>query len=293
MRARAAAAVALAVLLGCGESETSRTVARPDTAPKPASAAASEAPGVRIRRQPDGTLRVRAHRAARPDVLAELAQVAGFTVAAGPTPPGGPIDLELARASAEDVLAAILADIPHHLEYAPARGGAKLVRVTIGAAPRPAPPPSATVSSAERDSNAPDPRAESLDPRDDETARDDGERLEGTPDELIAAVAGAPDPATRAAAARALGDIEGGEEAFRAAQALRTALADRDPQVLAAAITALEGLHDVIPDPAHVAAVRRLRDHADPRVRAAAASFLQWTEDDDPMGSHGTQDDER
>jgi hypothetical protein len=84
----------------------------------------------------------------------------------------------------------------------------------------------------------------------------------------------------RATAAASLAEVEGGETAFRAGEALLAATADPDPGVAAAAIRALEDVHDVVPDPRFRARITALTDHADPRVRAAAASFLEWTEDE-------------
>jgi hypothetical protein len=277
---RGAVALALAVLLGCGDPEADRAEP-PAAAPAPAAkrAAARETAGVRIRRQPDGRLRVRAHRTPRGQVLRELARVAGFAVEG--MAPSGSVDLELESASAEEVLAAALGAIEYDLAYAPARDEAELVRVSLGAARRRRAP--AHEAKAPRatppEEPAPNPRSRSEAPRF-SAERDDGERLEGEPRELMASLASAADPGTRAAAARALGDLEGGEDAFLAAQALLRSLSDRDPQVLAASITALEALHDLIPDPRHLEAVRRLRDHADPGVRSAAAAFLAWTDDE-------------
>jgi hypothetical protein len=276
-----AAALALAVLLGCGEREAEQA-APPAATPAPAASApvARELQGVRIRRQPDGRLRVRAHRAPRGDVLRELGKVAGFAVEG--IPPTGSVDLELESASAEDVLAAVLDAVAHDLEYAPARDEAELVRVVLGprrarpAAPAREAAPPAKLPTEEAEA---DPRSRSEAVRV-QAGRDPGERLEGEPRELMASLASAADPGTRAAAARALGDLEGGEDAFLAAQALLRSLSDRDPQVLAASITALESLHDLIPDPRHLEAVRRLRDHADPEVRRAATAFLAWTDDE-------------
>jgi hypothetical protein len=281
-RARAAA-IAAALLLGCGDANEPRPAPAPAAAPAGAPAArASEPPGVRIRRETDGRLRVRAHRASRFAVLQELARTASFAVSPGiGSPPPREIDLELAGAAPEDVLEAILDDVPHHLHYAPDRGEAVLVRVTIGGLPqalRAESPPTAEETPPTEEPAAREPGSAARGDR--MRPRNEGDRLDGEPPELIDALSRAPDAATRVSAARALGDVEGGEEAFRAAHALVAALADRDPAVVAAAIDALAGIHDVIPDPAQVAAVRRLRDHADPAVRAAAAEFLAWTEDE-------------
>jgi hypothetical protein len=270
-----AAAFAVALLLGCGEDRAAAP------APQARSAQRSAEPsGVRIRRQPDGRLRVRAHLAPSSQVLEELARVEGFTVVqASRVAAGRSSDLDLTNASVEDVLASVLRDVPYHVAYGPAHGpgDAEVLRLTVGRAPERRP-----AESAPPDEPAPATHAEPERGKERvERAREpDGERLEGEPRELTAALTGAPDPATRAAAARALGDVEGGEDAFRAARSLLGALSDRDPEVVAATIDALENLHDLIPDPAHLVAVRKLREHPDPRVRSAAEAFLAWTEDE-------------
>jgi HEAT repeat protein len=99
-------------------------------------------------------------------------------------------------------------------------------------------------------------------------------------DALRELLANDPDPEVRRSAAESLGEVDGGEVAFRAGDALLEATLDADPAVAAAAIRALEDVHDVVPDPRFRARVAALAGHPDPRVRAAAASFLEWTEDD-------------
>ena len=84
----------------------------------------------------------------------------------------------------------------------------------------------------------------------------------------------------RASAAAALGEAEGGESAYRAVDALLGALGDADAGVVAAAVQALEDLHDLLPDPRIAAAVTPLARHGDARVRKAAESFREWTEDE-------------
>jgi hypothetical protein len=271
-----AAAFAVALLLGCGEDRAAAPAPAPQARP---AQRRSEPAGVRIRRQPDGRLRVRANRAPSAQVLEELARVEGFTVAqASRVAASRSPDLDLTNASAEDVLASVLREVPYHVEYGPAHGAgdAEIVRLTVGRARarRPA-------ENLRAEEPAPAARAEPErgKQRVERARAPEGERLEGEPGELTAALTGAPDPATRAAAARALGDIEGGEDAFRAARSLVGALSDHDPEVVAAAVDALESLHDLIPDPAHLVAVRKLRDHSDPRVRSAAEAFLEWNED--------------
>jgi HEAT repeat protein len=97
---------------------------------------------------------------------------------------------------------------------------------------------------------------------------------------LAELLASDPSPAVRAAAASSLGDAEGGESAYRAVDVLLGVLGDGDASVVTAAISALEDLHDLMPDPRIRAGVEALARHGDPKVRGAVASFREWTEDE-------------
>jgi hypothetical protein len=89
-----------------------------------------------------------------------------------------------------------------------------------------------------------------------------------------------PSPRVRARAAASLADVQLGEEAFAAADALLAALDDSDPAVVAAAVRALEDVHDVLPDPRIREAVAPLAASADPEVSEAVRSLLAWTEEE-------------
>jgi len=297
---RAAPGLALlAVLLGCGEPE-----ATPPPAPRAAArpTVSAIAPRLEVSRAGDGSLRVVARRAPRFRVLQELARTAGFAVSTGVgRPPARDLDLDLRGASVEQALAQVLADVPHHLHYAPstAKGGeVALRRVTVGLLPA-APPASARRAERLPDDEIeppsrerrPDPPSEAERLAEIERkrgSRDPSERRRAVelmrPEEelatLLEVLASDPDPSVRESAAESLAEVEGGESAFRAGEALLAATLDPHAGVAAAAIRALEDVHDVVPDPRFRARITALADHADPRVRSAASSFLEWTEDD-------------
>jgi len=268
---------------------------------QPLPPAEAEASRLRVSRAEGGRLRVVARAAPRRQVLEELARSAGFTVNEGLGGlPARDLDLDLEAASVEEALALVLADVPRHLHYepAPGTGEATLRRVTVGrlpdaeaAAAAEAEPPAAQRVSpsgrrpvdavpsererlaaieAARDSRDPEARAYAA------SLMRPEEELEA----LLALLARDPDAQVRASAASSLGDAEGGETAFRAGEALLAAVGDVDPAVAAAAIGALEDVHDLVPDPRYRARIAPLARHPDARVRAAAASFLEWTEDD-------------
>jgi hypothetical protein len=210
-------------------------------------------------------------------VLAELARAAGLEMRAPASRASRRrIELELEGASLDAALGAILGDVAHTRHYGPGGPGspeATLRAVTVG------PPVSAPAQEApeQRATGAPDPRN-----------GDDAERAlavsslgpETELAELVGALRGDPSPEVRRHAAEALGGVEGGEDAFRAADALMAALADPDPDVVASAVRALEDVHDVLPDPRIRASVAALAAHRDPAVRGAVAAFLEWTDDE-------------
>jgi hypothetical protein len=251
-------------------------------APPPARRAAARAPArveakeprVVVRRQADGTFRVVARGAPRFHVLQELARAAGLV-----TRPGAGrvasrrLELDLDGVSLEAALGAILGDVAHTLHYEPAGAGSaevSLRAVTVGA---PVPPPIARASAPVGEPGAAGARR---------SARP--ERSERPPDtselaELTERLARDPSAEARAQAADALAAVEGGEDAFRAADALLEALRDSDPGVVVAAVQALEDLHDVLPDPRIRRAVAALARHPDPHVREAVSSFREWTEE--------------
>jgi hypothetical protein len=300
-------------LLACRGEEAPRPAA--GTAPAPqATAAGARAPGrdaelppgrAEVRREADGSLRVRARAAPRLAVLQKLTRAAGFAITPGlGHPPPRSLDLDLAGVSVEQALDAVLGDVPHHLHYEVAGDEAVLRRVTIGmlrtSGAAAAPGSEAELGAREEKPRlgAPswaDRRAGSQ--RDEESrraaiedgrdSRDETERAAAAalmrPEEdlpqLLEYLASDPSAAVRANAAGALADVDGGENAFRAADALLAALRDSDPAVVAAAVGALEDLYDVLPDPRLRTGVAALENHTDPRVRAAVATFREWTED--------------
>lgn len=299
-----ACAATLLLLIACGEPESAAPQAAAPARKLAHAAPARDAgaPRLRVARASDGSLRVEARQVPRFQVLQELARTAGFSVRAGSgRPPPRTLDLDLEGVSAEQALARILGDVPHHLDYEPdaAAGESVLRRVTVGLLPTAAagehPAKRARFKSprSEERSEAQEPA-----PRSDEERRAEIEAKRGSRDaaeraraaalmrpeeqlaDLAATLASDPDPGVRASAAGALGEVEGGEIAFQAADALLAATLDPDPEVAAAAIVGLESVHDVLPDPRFRARVAALAGHRDPRVRAAVASFLEWTDDD-------------
>jgi hypothetical protein len=312
VRARALGAALAALVLACGPDESVPPAAPPGgpspSAQRSAPAAPREEAGrARVERLADGRFRVRSRGASRFLVLQELAGAARFTIrpGAGVAPPLF-LDLDLDGVSAEAALARILAGVPYHLHYeADAPGGeVALRRVTVGLLPGAPGAPAAAPSSARAsggggktpsvfDRGARQGRALGEAERRAEIeanlhARSDEDRARAASlmradeqlPELGELLAKDPSPLVRARAATSLGEAEGGEPAFHAVDALLGALGDADAGVVAAAVAALEDLHDLIPDPRIRAAVSPLAGHADPRVRAAAESFREWTEDE-------------
>jgi len=316
VRARALAAALAALVLACGPEEGAPPVGPSPSAQRGAPAAPQEEAGrARVERLPDGRFRVRCRGASRFLVLQELAGAARFAIRPGAgTAPPLLLDLDLEGVSAEAALARILAGVPFHLHYeADAPGGeVALRRVTVGLLPG-APGPRAAAPAAARgsggrgeppsggggkrpsvfDRGARQGRALGEEERRAEIdanlhSRSDEERAHAASlmradeqlPELGELLGKDPSPLVRARAATSLGEAEGGEPAFHAVDALLGALGDADAGVVAAAVAALEDLHDLIPDPRIRAAVAPLAGHTDPRVRAAAESFREWTEDE-------------
>jgi hypothetical protein len=306
-----ALAAALALLAACGGDEE-RAGAPPAPPPRSAPAAVAEDAGaLRVERAGEGRFRVRAKGASRFLVLQELARVAHFSIRPGiGAAPPLLLDLDLDEVSAETALARILRGVPYHLHYEaePAgRAEVALRRVTVGLLPPEIPLGAAQPLAADRaPRRAGDARgaieafAESRRQRavSDEERRAEIEshlhsrieedrvlaaslmRVEEDLPALAELLASDPSPAVRAAAAASLGDAEGGESAYGAVDALIGVLGDGDAGVVAAAIGALEDLHDLMPDPRIREAVAALARHGDPKVRGAVASFREWTEDE-------------
>ena len=254
---------------------------------------------------------MRARGASRFLVLQELARVARFSIRPGAgTAPPLRLDLDLEGVSVEAALARILGDVPYHLHYEAlaAEGGevalrqrhrrpaARRARGARGSSARGARRKTQREGRARARGPAAD-GARSAPSSDEERlaeieakrhSRLDDERAEAAslmraeeqlPD-LVLMLSSDASAQVRASAAAALGEAEGGESAFRAVDALLAALHDADPGVVAAAVQALEDLHDLLPDPRIAAAVAPLARHGDARVRKAAESFREWTEDE-------------
>jgi hypothetical protein len=263
--------------------------------------------GVAVSAEGGGRYRVVARGAPRFQVLQELARTAGFEIEVGTGDPSPLrlIELDLDGAGAEEALAEILGDVPRELHYEPAAPGAdaaRLARVTVGLPP-PVPIASATVPPPEpggeglvlhprrgrrgagRAQSEEDRLAEieakrrSSDPADRARAAELMEPEQELP-ALLTYLADDPSGEVRARAAESLADVPEGERAFRVREGLLGALRDPDPAVVAAAVTSLEDLYDVLPDPRIRARVLALGGRGDPRVRAAVDSFREWTEDE-------------
>jgi hypothetical protein len=262
--------------------------------------------GVAVRAEDGGRYRVVARGAPRFQVLQELARAAGFEIEVGVGDPSPLrlIEVDLDGAAAEEALAEILGDVPRELHYEPAAPGtdaARLARVTVGlappvpiaaAAPPPAPGGEGLVPRSRRGRRgAARPQSEedrlaeieakrrSSDPADRARAAELMEPEQELP-ALLAYLADDPSGEVRARAAESLADVPEGERAFRVREGLLGALRDPDPAVVAAAVTSLEDLYDVLPDPRIRARVLALGGRGDPRVRAAVDSFREWTEDE-------------
>jgi HEAT repeats len=264
--------------------------------------------GVSVRAEDGGRYRVVARGAPRFQVLQELARAAGFEIeiGAGDPSPLHLIEVDLDGVRAEEALAEILGNVPRQLHYEPAAPGAdaaRLARVTVGlelpgrvaaAAPPPPPEPGSTGlvhhprgtrRGAERALSEEDRLAEieakrhASDPADRARAAELMEPEQDLP-ALLAFLADDPSGEVRARAAESLADVPEGESAFRVREGLLGALRDPDPAVVAAAVTSLEDLYDVLPDPRIRARVLALGRRGDPRVRAAVDSFREWTEDE-------------
>jgi hypothetical protein len=296
-----------ALALACGGPASEEPVGTKTPAPGSESITARvTTPGVEARRRADGDLDLVALEVERLEVLAALAEAAGLHVRKGLGRPGPRVlDLTLRGATAEEALAAVLSGVPHHLHYERDAGGTvALSAVTVGLLPEP------TAAAAERTRFL-----ERMDLRHRVRRGRTTEELEAIwadrmqrvakrreeietkrrapnsvdraraaslmlADEhlgaLIELLGSDPSPEVRASAAASLADAEAGADAFEAAAALLAALEDPAPEVVTAAVEALEDIHDVMPDPRIRHAVADQAEHPDPEVRAAVASFEDW-----------------
>lgn len=307
---RGAAALGVALLVaGCGDCGP-----RPTSAPAPPPRAAEPAPlpeagGVRVSRSGD-RYTVLASGAAPADVLAELSVAAGFRVEQGDEAPAAPLRLALQDVPLERALAAILPGVAYQVHYEFADGDPSperplgerpvvLTRVSVGerpqrgeAEPGAAVPAARTAEPGERDEEREQQRAE-REARDRERAlaldRDSRDprasvRLEAIeqmePDgddrlRLAALLREDTVPEVRVAAAERLGD----GDPFEVVDSLLEALADPEPEVVAAAVRSLEDVYAEAPDPRIRVAVTALREHRDAGVREAVARFEEWLDE--------------
>ena len=294
---------ALLLLLACGEPLATEP-AEPPTAPGDGPAPAA------VVRNATGTFDVSLERVPRARALDLLADAAGFGVVPGRGRPAPEhVSVKLAGATADEALAAILAGVPYHVhhERGPDGGAVTLRRVTVGPLP---PPAQRGEGRARLGQRVRERRIAAAQLTPDEIARlrlerrerhaDRRawiERLRDSPDERERARAAAMmradrdldalvgylledrSPEVRERAAESLADASAGEDAITASEALIEALSDPEPQVVAAAVSALEDVHDTLPDARIRDAVAALRDDPDPAVRDAVEDFVRWTEE--------------
>jgi hypothetical protein len=302
-------ALLLLLVAACGR-EPARS---PAPAAPPSRAAESPAPdlpppGEARAARLGGRYSVLATDAAPAEILAALAAAAGFEVEGAGGAPEAPRSLALREVTLESALASILGGVAYDVQFAPGTGAAgamptpirvRIARDPAGAGPRPGPtpeaprprPPPGTEAGAEA-SSARDPaalesaraeaeRAESVargwtDPRDavrlEAVAQMDPE---AAPDRarLGALLRADPSPEVRIAAAEAL--AEG--DPFAVMDALLGALEDPEPEVIAAAVRALEDVYEEAPSPRIRERIQGLAQHRDATVREAVAEFEEWS----------------
>lgn len=291
--------------LGCGDA------AERDRPPAPASAPTADpaaGTGPTITRNADGTFDVHATGQPRARVLDALADAAGFGIVPGRgNPAPRPLTLQLERASVDAAIRGVLRGIPHHLHYERRTDGGpvELRRVTLGLLPPPEArgegrarlgqrllerrrilaertPEDFEQLQIERRERAAERRAwiENLrdSPIDEERSRAASlMKPERDLDALVGYLLEDESAEVRERAAESLADADAGEDAITAAEVLIEALSDAEPQVVAAAVAALEDVHDTLPDAEIRRAVGELREHPDPAVRDAVEDFIRWT----------------
>jgi hypothetical protein len=292
--------------LACGD-------ARPadDDSPAPVpSGTDTSAPTARpwVTRNTDGAFDVAVSAEPRTRVLDALAGAADFGVVPGQGRPAPHrLTLHLEGVSVDEALTEILAGVPHHVHYERGANGGPVAlrRVTVGLLP----PPEARGEGRARLGQRLRERRQALaqrTPEDLERLRIEREEraaertawidhLHDSPlprDRSRAATLMKPDrdldalvgylledesADVRERAAESLADASAGEDALTAAEALLEALADPEPAVVAAAVAALEDVHDTLPDARIREAVGELSEHPDPAVREAVEDFVRWT----------------
>jgi hypothetical protein len=282
----ASALLALAVFgvsCTCGEDGPAATPPAPIAPPSGEPEPELPAPGSALFWSSAAGFNALVNEVSRPLALQQLAREARFElVFAEELDARDTIVLQAVGVPLEDILADLLEDIPHELDYGrdPDDGRRVLTRVTVGAAASaeaPAPERRAAVppESMLQDRD-PELRAElyrQLEDPDPELRAEAAAWLD-TDDEGIARLgeilANDPSPLVRAAAAETLGE----EESPVAVQLLLRALRDPDPQVVVEALDALEYIGDetIIPE------LSFLREHPSPEVREAAAEAIDWLE---------------
>lgn len=288
--------------VACGDAREpagSSPAAAPSGAPSPAPW---------VTRNADGSFDVTVNAEPRARVLDALAAAADFGVVPGQGRPAPHrLTLHLQQASLDEALTEILAGVPHHVHYERGANGGSVAlrRVTVGLLP---PPESRGEGRArlgqrlrlrrqelaqrspedlerlriEREERAAERRAWIEHLRDSPLPRDRGRaatlmKPDHDLDALVGYLLEDASADVRERAAESLADASAGEDALTAAEALLEALSDPDPQVVTAAVAALEDVHDTLPDARIRRAVGELSEHPDPAVREAVEDFVRWT----------------
>ena len=301
--------------LGCGETESkqegagvrSERAAPPEEPAAPAPPPPPPAPGSARIEFADGLVTVVSNAAPRDALLAQLGEAAGFRLATGELD-ARPVTLRIERARLEDAVSALVGDLPYRIgyEFDLQRDRHVVSRLRVGV-PRPSriadrPPrgrrstrrsaadeaaawrPGRVAISEEKRREIDERVAEAEWAEADlaEQLRSSGARVraeaaaeidpsgEGL-QTLLDALYDDPEASVRTAAARRLGDADG----FAAVAGLVDALGDPDPEVVVAAIEALEFHHDetIVPYLRELAG-----GHPDAGVRSAAASAIESLE---------------
>ena len=291
-------------VLACGDAREP-TITAPATTDTPAR---TSAPPAWVTLNADGSFDLAVEAAPRARVLDALAKAADFGVVPG-RGHAAPhrLTLHLEGATADEALAQILSGIPHHVHYEREADGepVTLRRVTVGLLPPPEArgegrarlgqrlrerrqilaqrtPEDLEQIRVERQEHAAERRSWIAHLRDSPLDRDRA-RAAGLmkPDRDLDALVGYlledESAEVREHAAESLADASAGEDALTAAEVLLEALSDPEPRVVAAAVAALEDIHDTLPDPRIRHAVQRQSQHPDPAVREAVEDFARWT----------------
>lgn len=307
----ALAVLAAALEPGChGDTELPTTA---PSAPGPASVSASAAapagppPPSGVPKVPHGRLSLRndgnglvlwANAAPRLAALVALQAAAGFELSfAEDAALGPPLTVQLDGSSLEEALAVVLGGVPHWLRYGVAadRAETRLLAVHVGdfePSDLPHPSASAPQRSTARDAEPRLTRGQRLERH--ERGQAARRRALASPDPMARADAAAwihvdestlplladallsdPSAGVRAAAAETLSESMDDRDERLAARSLIQALDDPDPEVVLAALEALES----VGAPTDVPDISPLLEHPDERVREQAVDTIEWVQD--------------